>query len=84
MAIDTERKRRSTLGPWGSCRVLPVPDGTISLLDRVNVWLYGAIAAAAGGDGGGVGGYTTPGVGEWNAYQQFIIVDLPALIFPRR
>ena len=51
--IDTENKRRATLGVWGFMRVLPVPDGTISLLDRVNVWLYGAILAAAGGDTGG-------------------------------
>ena len=48
MAIDTENKRRSVIGYTHPAIVLPLPDGTISQLDRQHVCgIYSGIAAAA-------------------------------------
>ena len=42
MAVDTQNKRRATVG------VLPVPDGTIATADRQHVlWIYPGILAGA-------------------------------------
>lgn len=40
MAIDTEDKRRSTVGLWAVIRVLPVPNGSINAGDRAHLWVY--------------------------------------------
>lgn len=43
MAIDTAAKRASILG-FGSGDLLPIPDGTIAVADRLTfLWLYGGI-----------------------------------------
>lgn len=52
MAIDTEEKRRATLGVWGIVRVLPVPDVGIDVAEREYVWLYGVEAGSGPGPGG--------------------------------
>lgn len=53
MAIDTEEKRRSTLGVLAIVRILPVPDPGVDAAERMAVWLYSGIAAGGGGGGGG-------------------------------
>lgn len=40
MAIDTENKRRSTLGLWGGPRILPRPDGAFDAPDSRHLWIY--------------------------------------------
>lgn len=40
MAIDTQDKRRSALGLWSTCRILPVPAAGIPVADRYHVYLY--------------------------------------------
>lgn len=51
MAIDTEEKRRATLGVWSFQRVLPVPDVGIDANEREHVWIYSGIASGGGGGG---------------------------------
>ncbi len=47
--IDTENKRRSTLGIWGFMRCLPAPaNGSIDEADRRHLWGY-RFADDAGG-----------------------------------
>ena len=43
MAIDTQTKRRSTLGCWAAIRVLPVPVIGISAADRAHLYIYSGI-----------------------------------------
>lgn len=47
MAIDTQTKRRSTLGMKAGPRVLPVPVSGVNLADRMHIWLYSGISAGA-------------------------------------
>jgi len=49
MAIDTENKRRSTHGIWAVCRILPVPDNSMTIEDRWHLWLYRGLAAVGSG-----------------------------------
>lgn len=44
MAIDTQDKRRSTLGLLAGPRIHPLADGSIGVQDRVHLWLYSGIA----------------------------------------
>lgn len=44
MAIDTEGKRRSTLGCWAALRVQPKPDGLIAIYDRQRMLIYSVLA----------------------------------------
>lgn len=54
MAIDTEAKRRSTLGTWAIDRVLPVPDGSDadSASQRSHMYVYSGLVVAAPPAGG--------------------------------
>ncbi len=48
MAIDTENKRRSTLGLGSGPRILPRPDSVVGAEDRLHFWIYAGIAVGAG------------------------------------
>ena len=49
MAIDTENKRRSALGCWAACRILPVPSSGIDAADRAHLFVYDGLAEVGGG-----------------------------------